>query len=358
MKKVSIVIVNHNGKKYLYNCILSVIASAARQSRGNIKLPFEIIVFDNASSDKSMELIEKNFPKLIHSHTIKTIKSSINHGPAYARNIAVKYATGKYLNFLDNDTEVEKDWIKQALKCFSLDKKIAIIQCKLLLKSNKKIIDYVGEYLGRNGFLIQKAKGGEKDIGQFEKEEQIMSVKSAGMFIRRDVFNKVGGFDDDYFIYLEETDLGIRAGIAGYKSIYCPKSIVYHISGGSIESLGKTKVDFNSKFHGTKNYIATLTKNLETSSLITILPIHIILWIGLAGFKLLTLKFNESIWILMGIGWNIVYLPKTIYKRMSVQKMRKVSDKKLFKVWMKKVPFSYFINKAIIKKKVGNAESF
>jgi GT2 family glycosyltransferase len=357
---VSVVIVNHNGGRYLYNCISSICHSGANKESDRISAlkNIEILIFDNASSDKSMELIEKNFPKLIHNHTIKTIKSSINYGPAYARNIAAKYATGEYLNFLDNDTEVDKNWIKEALKIFKKNKKVAIVQCKLLLKKNKKTIDYVGEYLGTNGFLVQKAQGGEKDNGQFEKEEEIMAAKSAGMFIRANVFHKIDGFDNDYFIYLEETDLGIRAGIAGYKSIYCPKSIVYHVSGGSITSLGKTTVSFNSKFHGTKNYIATLIKNLETSSLITILPIHILLWIGLAGFKLSTFKFKESVWILMGIGWNIIYLPKTIYKRINVQKLRKVSDKKLFKVWMKKVPFSYFLNKAMVKKSVGKAQSF
>lgn len=356
---VSIVIINHNGKKYLQNCINSItlsLRSLVRRGRSNPVV--EIIIFDNASTDKSIEIIERKFSKLIHSHVIKIIRAKKNHGPALARNIAVKYARGEYLNFLDNDTVVHKDWIKEAIKVFKKDKKTAIVQCKLLLYKNKKVIDYVGEYLGTNGFLVQKASGGERDNGQFEKEEQIMAAKSAGMFIRKSVFDKIGGFDSDYFIYLEETDLGMRAGIAGYKAMYCPKSIVYHVSGGSITALGKKKMSFNSKFHGTKNYILTLAKNLEASSLTTMLPIHILLWVGLAGYKLLTLRFNEAIWILAGVGWNILHLPNTIYKRIKVQKLRKVADNKLFKIWIKNVPFKYFLNKAIIKKRVGQAESF
>lgn len=355
----SIIIVNHNGKKYLHACINSITLSLrSLVKRGRSNPVVEIILFDNASTDKSIEIIEQKFSKLIHSHVIKIIRAKKNYGPAMARNIAVKYASGEYLNFLDNDTVVHQDWIRKALKTFKKDKKTAIVQCKLLLYKNKKVIDYVGEYLGSNGFLVQKASGGERDSGQFEKEEQIMAAKSAGMFIRKSVFDKIGGFDSDYFIYLEETDLGMRAGIAGYKAIYSPKSIVYHVSGGSITSLGKKKMSFNSKFHGTKNYITTLLKNLEFSSLATILPIHIILWLGLATFKLFTLQPREAIWILAGIGWNIIYLPKTIYKRNKVQKLRKVSDKKLFKIWIKNVPFKYFLNKAIVKKRVGQAHSY
>ena len=257
-----------------------------------------------------------------------------------------------------NQQQAVETAAKEAVKLFKSNSKIGIIQCKLILKKNKRIIDYVGEYLGSNGFLVQKANGGEVDIGQFEKKEEIMAAKSAGMFIRKKVFKKIGGFDDDYFIYLEETDLGMRSGIAGYKSIYNPKSIVYHMFGGSIESLGKNKMIYNSKFHGSKNYICTLIKNLESTSLLKILPIHIISWLGLACYKITTFKISESLFILKGIIWNIIFLPKTLYKRHYIQKFRKISDRKLFRVWIKKVPFKYFLDKAFVKKRVGMAESF
>ena len=191
-----------------------------------------------------------------------------------------------------------------------------------------------------------------------DSSNYILAAKSAGMFIRKDVFNEIGGFDESFFIYVEETDLGIRSWMHGYTAKYIPNSIVYHHFGTSTLILGKGKTNFISKFHGTKNYIQMHIKNLERNSLVKILPLHIVLWLGLALYMLLKLQYLSSFWVLKGIFWNIKNLKQTLQKREVIQNNRKVSDKDIFKLLLISMPFMYFLKKAMGKQKVGNAQSF
>ena len=343
----SIIVVNFNGQKYILNCLKSIFK--------NNYPNYEIIVVDNNSTDESITVIWENYKS---KKNLQVLNLKKNFGPAYARNRGVEKAKGKYIAFLDNDTLVHPDWIKNAIPEFEKNQKLGIVQCKLLLANEKNKIDYVGEFLGQNGFLIQIAKGGDEDKGQFEQKMPIMAAKSAGMFIRKKVFDQIGGFDGDYFIYVEETDLGWRSWLAGYETLLIPKSIVYHESGTSTLILGKSRTDFNSKFHGTKNYILTLFKNLGTFNLWRILSVHIFLWIGLAWFMLLLGKRKQFLWIHQGVFWNIINFRKNLKKRNIIQKRRVVSDRILFKTIMKKRKFYYFLKKVIFSHNVGNAESF
>ena len=343
---LSVVIVNYNGFNFLQACINSIINSKTEN--------FEIIGVDNGSKEGDVEKFRAKY-QFPNTHIIALDK---NYGPAYARNIGVANSRGEYLAFLDNDTLVKDDWAIQAIKLFEKNKKIGIIQCKLLLAKDRKKIDYVGEYIGQNGFLVQPVKAGEIDEGQFDRETEILAAKSAGMFIRRTVFYKAGGFDSDYFIYVEETDLGWRTWLTGYKVVFCPWSVVYHEFGSSTIILGKVLNTYNAKFHGSKNYILTHAKNLDAQNIIRILIPHIILWEGLAIYSLFKMDLNAFLWINKGIFWNLKNIRSTLRKRVDIQSRRKISDDRLFSKIMKKRSIMYFINKAIIKHKVGNAESF
>jgi hypothetical protein len=345
---VSVIIVNYNGKRYVNASVKSVFASKTKR--------IEVIVVDNGSTDGSVQYLKKHYEQCKGKFTVVALDR--NYGPAKARNEGVRVATGKYLGFLDNDTVVEKKWANYAIKSFGRDAKLGVIQCKLLLAKDRRVIDYVGEYLGQNGFLVQIAKAGEIDKGQYDKPVEILAAKSAGMFIRRKTFDLIGGFDESYFIYVEETDLGWRSWLAGYRAIFVPQSIVYHEFGTSSVLLGQGKVSFNAKFHGTKNYLQTLFKNLDFKNLVKIYFIHMGLWLGLAVFNLFKGRIKEFVWIIMGIGWTFLHFFSMLKKRKAVQGHRRVSDSRLFDVWMKRVPFLYFVNKATTKHKIGNAESF
>lgn len=333
----SVIIPTFNAKKYINECISSILK--------NVYLNYEIIVVDNGSTDNTLNYLKETFSEELVK--IKFVVLDRNYGPARARNEGVKVARGQYLAFLDSDTEVEKNWIGEALKCFEKNKKVAALQCKLLLMSNRNCYDYAGEYLGSLGFLIPVASYGEEDHGQYDSSLKILAAKSAGMFIKKDVFDKIGGFDEDYFIFLEETDLGWRCWLAGYEVIFCPQSIVYHHFSATKNIVDKDFNNYLIRFHGTKNYILTLYKNLSGKYLWRILPRHIFLWMGLAGFLLLAGRWRSEGNILRGIGWNIIHFQDNIQKRQKVQKERIVSDEELFekKTLMKTKSLGYFMDR-------------
>ena len=338
MKKInlSIIIPTCNAKKYLIPTIKSILNSHTKN--------YEIIVVDNGSTDTSIKAVKNLKPTRSHLvGKIKIVALDKNFGPAKARNEGVKIAKGRYLAFLDSDTKVHPDWANQALKCFD-NKKIAAIQCKLLFLKDKKRIDYVGEYLTPTGFLLPVAPHGTIDKGQFDDTDKILAAKSAGMFIRRDVFRKIDGFDEDYFIFVEETDLGWRTWLAGYQIVLCPNSIVYHHFSATKDIFNPRFNNHLVRFHGTKNYILTLYKNLSLPNLIRILPLHIFLWTGLSLYLLLTGKFDSGINIFKAILWHLPNLPKNTLKRINVQKQRKTTDQVLFHKYQllkEKSVFSY-----------------
>lgn len=329
---VSIIIVNYNGKDYLKRCIGSIL----KNNYSN----YEIIAVDNASTDGTAEMLKKDFSGIAGLRIVSLDK---NYGPAKARNQGVKSAKGEIIGFLDNDTEVDPHWISSALKYFENDSKIGALQCKLLLLNDKNKIDYAGEYLGSLGFLVHVARYGEEDNGQYDEVKELLAAKSAGMFIRKDVFDKIGGFDDDYFIFVEETDLGWRAWLAGYKTIFAYDSIVYHYYSATKVLTDPNFNNYLVRFHGPKNHILTLYKNLSFKNLIFILPKHIFLWFCLAMYLILTGKRNSGFNILKGMGWNIANYQKNQKKRILIQQSRIISDEELFKKIYKKKNLSYYV---------------
>lgn len=349
MKKpplISVVIVNYNASRFLLACLEAVYQ--------NHYPNFEVIVVDNGSVDGS---IENTLKKFGDKQNFQLISNKKNLGPSLARNIGCKKAKGKYLAFLDNDTLPHPDWLVYLVKEMEADSKIGACQCKLLMAKNRKHLDYVGDYLSQYGFLVQKCQTEELDKGQYDQKFEILSAKSAGMGMRKDVFDKVGGFDPDYFIYVEETDLGWRVWLAGYKIIFVPDSIVYH-EFGTTSIINPALQNYSAKFHGTKNYIMTLFKNLETINLIKILPVHIFLWLGIASWLIYKKQFKSGFYVFKGISWDLFHLPSIFKKRKKVQKQRVVSDKQIFPIVYKRIAFSYFYRKFANPKKVGHARSW
>jgi len=340
---VSIIIPSFNAKKYLKSCLDSILKSNY--------LNYEVIVVDNGSTDATTSFINQKYAG--QDKRIKVLVLNKNYGPATARNEGVRIAKGKYLAFLDSDTQVHPDWTKEGIKLFNQDKKIGAIQCKLLLMTDKKKIDYVGEYLSSLGFLVPLAEYGQVDDGQYDSTDKILAAKSAGMFISKKVFEETGGFDDDYFIFMEETDLGWRCWLKGYQVVFCPSSIVYHHFSASKEIFDKETNNKLIRFHGTKNYLLTLFKNLSLSNLIKVYPLNVLLWIGLAGYLLIRGKLLSSFNIFKGVVWNFVYLPVNLTKRIKIQKQRILTDAQLFDQYqlMRKKSFWFFVQKFLASQK-------
>jgi GT2 family glycosyltransferase len=158
--------------------------------------------------------------------------------------------------------------------------------------------------------------------------------------VTKKIIDEVGLFDSDYFAYFEESDFFWRVWLAGYKIAFMPKAIVYHKVGGTSTQLSSPFIDY----HSFKNRIASLIKNLSFFSALYILPLHIFCCLVISLLYVFMLRFKNSGAVLGAIGWNIRHLPKTLKKRSNVQRnIRKISDKKLFKIIKKDMPIMKLI---------------
>lgn len=344
---VSVVVVTHNAKEYLEICLKSIIDS----HYNNI----EIIVVDNDSDDGSKELVNKlafSFPQ------IKLICNNTNLGLSIPRNQGAKEAKGKYIAFIDNDTRVHPAWLNGTVEILEKEKDIGAVQCKLILDDGSNFLDSIGEYMSKYGFLIHRVlPGKEKDDGRYDTIQEIFAAKGAGMIIRRKVLEKIGWFDEDYYFGLEETDLCWRIWLNNYRVVFIPNSIVYHKFGTSSVIFRKT-IDQIIKFHGCKNYLTTLFKNLGFLNLIKIFPLHLSLWICILIYFLYKKDFKSSKWIFEGILWYFKNFKKLLIKRRIVQSRRKVEDREIFPKILKRASLNYFANNFKDVRKVGNATTW
>ena len=328
MPKVSVVILNWNGKNYLRNCLQSL--------KKVTYSPLEIIVVDNNSSDGSQEYIEKHYPNV---HLIKNKK---NYGFAKANNIGFKASSGEYVVILNNDTIVTPGFLKACLHDFRDKTQIACVQPQMRLLEKKNLLDGVGAFLTSTGFLYHF--GYLKKITHviYNSKINIFSAKGACMLLRRSVIEKIGLFDDDFFIFFEETDLCFRIWLAGYSVLYEPKSIVYHMGGG--DTISSNSYQYERRLYlSLRNMLCSYLKNFGTRNLATIFPVLVFLQVGLAFFYACTLRLRLLLVIIKAFWWNIKNLKKTLKKRFVIQhSIRTISDSMLNKKIIRNPRYIYY----------------
>jgi len=257
---VSIIIVNYNTRDLTRDCLSSIYHNTRN-------LCFEIIVVDNASADGSQQMIKSEFPNVI------LIESPDNLGFGKANNLGSTYAVGKFLLFLNSDTillentvKVFSDYMQQAN-----DSTIAVVGCNMFDGDRKKHVSYgnfpsalqeIFEY-GLSKIFVKYYKSG-LSVSVMDTDKQIKSVDyivGACMFFKADLFRQFGGFDEEFFLYFEETELCFRLKKAGYKSMWNPNTSIIHYEGASgnkkelinyriVEEFYKSKFLYYKKCHG------------------------------------------------------------------------------------------------------------
>ena len=208
----SIIILNYNGTKFLQDCIDSII----RETNS----PYEIIVVDNNSPDKSGELFSKKFPE------IKFILNKDNVGVPEGLNIGIRNASGDFIVLLNNDLIVMPNWLENFFKAYDKTGD-ALYQPKSLKFKDPSILDGTGCMINIFGFGFARDKG-IKDEGKYTEQEEISYASGTCMFAPKKIFDEIGYFDPTFFAYHEELDLGWRARIFGYRSYYVPQTIIHH----------------------------------------------------------------------------------------------------------------------------------
>jgi len=260
--KVSIIIVNYNGKHHLEKCLESL----SKIDYANI----ETIIVDNNSTDDSVDFVSKNFPDLI------LIKLNENKGFAEPNNIASKVATGDFLLFLNNDTIVTPSFISELIKPLQ-NSGIAICQSLLLRPDDS--IDSSGDFIDTLG-VVYNSKTPISEI------REISSARGASMMIKKNIFDQLGGFDEKFYFSFEDVDLSWRCWIAGYKILVVPKSVVYHLGGQTYQKL---KDDM--AFHGFKNQLAMKVTNFEKKHAIS----RILKFFVTYGFREIRIWFDYKL---------------------------------------------------------------
>lgn len=322
---VSVVILNWNGKTHLIRCLASLLKVTYK--------PLEIIVVDNNSTDDSVSEVQREFPR------VTVIANKINKGYSGGNNDGIAASRGKYVFILNNDTQVAKGFLEPLISLMERDASVGCVQPKLVYGHNHAVLNAVGSYMTSTGFLYHYGYRKPASAPQYNQRLTIYSAKGAAMLLRRSAVDEVGMFDEDFFIYFEETDLCHRLWLGGYKVVYEPKSLVYHY-----EAVDTHKQMTNSfiMFLSTRNRIASFIKNLSLTNLFFVLTALLVFDILLFLLYLGRLHVRIAIAVVSSLLWNVRELPKTLRKRRPIQKRRKLDDESLFKTIWRNPPLMYY----------------
>jgi GT2 family glycosyltransferase len=270
--RIAVVILNWNGKSFLEKFLPSVISNSQDAA---------IYVADNASSDGSMEFVEKNFP------TVKRIDNGENFGFAGGYNRALEKLNEEFFVLLNSDVEITANWLQPVIALFDSDEQVAAIQPKILSYHDKTSFEYAGAsggFVDENGYPFCRGRifdSLEKDHGQYDSVQEIFWATGACMFIRSKIYKELGGLDDDFFAHMEEIDLCWRTKRAGHKIMIQPESVVYHVGGGTLPKSNPFKTFLNFR-----NGLELLAKNLPKNRLFFGILVRLF-WDALAAFKFL-----------------------------------------------------------------------
>ncbi|GIW61551.1 MAG: hypothetical protein KatS3mg089_0403 [Patescibacteria group bacterium] len=309
---VSIIISNLNGREWLDQCLKSL----RYQTFDN----FEIIMVDNVSKDDSVAFVKKNYPE------VRVIENKQDLGFSGGNNVGVQYAHGEYVLLLNNDTRVTKDYLKNFIKAFQEIPRLGAAQSKMILMKDPNKLDACGAYWTDTTFLYHIGYLQDQNLKKFNVPFPVFTNKGASMLIRKDLINKIGLFDDDFWCYYEETDFCHRVWMAGYECWYYPKAVMYHAMGGTTL---RFKNDYI-QFHNFKNKLLSFLKNFELKSLIYIIPTFLVLNIILSFLWLFQGKIKHFLALYKAIWWNLTHLKTTLKKRQKIQSFRICSDKEIF----------------------------
>jgi GT2 family glycosyltransferase len=211
---VTVIVVNWNGREYLSDCFGSLRAQSFSD--------FELIFVDNGSADGSVEYVEENFPGWA-----RVLTNTRNEGFSAGNNRGIRAASGKYIALLNNDAQADPSWLEELVKVAEEFPQAGMLASKTFLQGRAKIIDNVGHLLYRDG--LNRGRGRlELDRGQFDRLEEALFPSGCAALYRREMLEDVGLFDEDFFAYGDDTDLGLKGRLAGWKCFYVPKAVVYH----------------------------------------------------------------------------------------------------------------------------------
>lgn len=219
MCKVTVVIPNYNGIRFLKGCLDSVLAQAADTPE------YRVVIVDNGSDDGSLELLQENYPQ-VHVEALPE-----NTGFCHAVNVGLHLSASPYVILLNNDTKVKPEFIKSL--CYAIESKTDAfsVSAKMLMWDDPELLDDAGDRYCVFGWAYARGKG--KHAERYSVPCEIFSACGGAAIYRKSIFEEIGYFDEEHFAYMEDLDIGYRARIYGYRSYYEPGAEVIHYGSAS-----------------------------------------------------------------------------------------------------------------------------
>lgn len=328
---VSILIVNLNGLRFLKTCFDSL----RECTYPNV----EIILIDNASTDGSVEFVQKNYDE------VKIIKNSENYMFARGNNEGIKVTSGEYICLLNNDVEVDPGFIEPVVEMFEENSYVGVCQSKLLEIQNRNHLEYTGAcggYIDWFGYTFLRGRilnETEPDNGQYDESLPLFWGSGACLFLRKAALKDHEALDEDFQLHMEEIDLCWRLRLAGWAVYSVPKSIVWHHGGGTLSHDNPAKIYYNFR-----NNIFMLVKNLSGVNLITRLPLRVFLDVVALIRSLIVLQIAMAMAILKAYGWLLLHVNLMWKKRREVQINRRKTDGKVLNLmYPGSIVFEFFL---------------
>ncbi len=312
--KISVVILNYNGLHFLKKCLQTF--------KKQTYSPLELIVVDNNSTDGSIKYLKQQ-------KNITLIMNKENYGFAKANNIGAKVAIGKFLFFLNNDTELFEDTIENLIKCY---KKDGILSARQIPMWDKKFEGAAGGGMDLFGYPY---------LEKIARNTKVFFADGATFFIKKNDFFIIGMFDEELFIFEEDIDFCWRAQLMGYQVYGCWEAKVYHYSGGTVlggaNKIKKYSTSYFRRYLNERNIVRNILKNYSFPLCIIILSLLLFLHAVEIVALTILMKWRVIACYLEAYLWNIENLKNTLEYRKKIQKKRKISDF----VLLKKMYWSY-----------------
>lgn len=302
--RLSVVIPNWNGKRYLGPCLDSL--------RAQTQPDIEIIVVDNASTDGSQQFVRAGYAEM------RLIELPQNQGFTGACNRGMREAAGEFVALLNNDTEVARDWTAQVIKALDDKPAAGIIACKMLLHDQRERLHTAGDFFAIDGSAGNRGFG-EIDHGQYDGGDYVFSACGGAAVYRRCLLEEIGFLDDDFFFLLEDVDIAWRAQLAGYAVWFAPGAVVYHhlsATGG-----GKT-----ASYYAGRNGIWLIVKNMPSALLRKYWRRIVARQTRLFWEALIAWRGEAARARLRGMAAGLLSLRGILAKRREIQSIRRVSD--------------------------------
>jgi len=299
-RQTSVVVVAHNAGHSLRECIASILLTQAE---------VEVVVVDNASSDGAVAQVKDEFP------AVRVVRNKWNGGFGRGSNLGATAAQGAYLVFLNPDAIVTGSWLEALVCPLAADTSIGLVTPKVLLRAKPERINVAGLDVHLSG--ISLCRGLEAPRTAFDDAREVAAISGVTVAVRREVFEAIGGFDEDFFLYVEDVDISLRAWLAGYRCVYVPSAVVLHDY--------VLKVDTCKTFYVERGRYLMLLKAFSRHTLLRLVP-SLLLAEAITWGWLLWRNPSAIVQKLRAYRWVLAHRAQIAEKRRQVQARRRHPD--------------------------------